>query len=386
MSIFHRNKNPTDTPLAIWLRSEDCSNFGYHALLDEPNVATCIDWMAGLIASAPVRIMRNTEDGDIRIHDGLSRRLDIDPMPGRGGRFLLMAWIVRTLLGRGNGNAFVYPEYLGGEISEFIPMPGASITEDSDGWYWVTWQGAIYDPTEVLHFRLRPDYSQPWKGCGIRVQAENLAQSLTNSARLKANLSSPDYKPPLAIFVNADNDLSSDTKREAFRKKYLDDARDGKPWILPADFVKMEQVKPLTLTDLAIRDNVELDKRAACSLLGVPGYVLGVSTFSEREYNNIIRTRVLPIVQSIEQEFTAKLLRYRPSDFMRIDRRQLYDYDIKTIAEIDCMLADRGYLNGDEVRVDLHRDPAGLKERVRLENYIPSDMAGQQKKLTQEEP
>ena len=94
---------------------------------------------------------------------------------------------------------------------------------------------------------------------------------------------------------------------------------------------------------------------------------------------------MIPIVQTIEQEFTSKLLRYRQLDFLRIDRRHLYDYDIKTIAEIDCMLADRGYLNGDEVRGDLHRDPAGLKERVRLENYIPADMAGNQKKLNQED-
>lgn len=386
MAIFHRNKNPTEkSAMAMFLTGTDGVEFGYHPLLEEQNVITCIDWMAGLIASAPIRLMRNTPDGDIRVHDDLSRRLDIDPMPGVGTRFLLMAWIVRTLLGKGNGNAFVLPEIIGGKITGFIPMPDAFATPELDGWYLVHWKGAIFEPNEVLHFRLWPDATTPWKGTGIKIQAENLAQSLTKSAQLKANLSSPDYKPPLAIFVSSDSDLSSERERDNFRQKYLDDAKDGKPWILPADFVKMEQVKPLTLSDLAIKDNVELDKKTVCSLIGVPGYVLGVSAFNEREYNNIIRTRVIPIVQTIEQEFTAKILRYRTSDFLRIDRRHLYDYDIKTIAEIDCMLADRGYLNGDEVRVDLHRDPAGLKDRVRLENYIPADMAGAQKKLNQEE-
>ena len=382
MNIFHRNKNPTQTPAAIWLQGSDGVNFGYHALLDEQDVMTCIDWMAGLIASAPIRLMRNTADGDVRVHDELSRRLDIDPMPGTGNRFLLLSWIVRTLLGRGNGNAFVLPETAGNTVTGFLPMPGATVIPESDGWYLVQWEGAIFEPNEVLHFRLWPDPNRPWLGSGIRVQAENLAKSLMASAQLKANLSSPDYKPPMAVFVNSDSDLSDESKRDAFRRKYLEDSRDGKPWILPADLVKMEQVKPLTLTDLAIRDNVELDKGAVCSLIGVPGYVLGVGKFSEREYNNIIRTRVIPIVQTIEQECTSKLLRYRPTDFWRVDRRHLYDYDIKTTAEIDCMLADLGYLNGDEVRVDLHRDPAGLKERVRLENYIPADMAGNQKKLT----
>ena len=386
MSIFHRNKNPTtQTPIALWMQGSDGVEFGYHALLEEQNVVTCIDWMAGLIASAPIRLMRNTPDGDVRVHDSLSRQLDIDPMPGMGNRFLLMAWIVRTLLGKGNGNAFVLPETIGGHLTGFTPMPDASIMPESDGWYLVYWQGEVYEPNEVLHFRLWPDVAKPWKGIGVKVQAQNLAQSLMKTAQLKANLSSPDYKPPMAIFVNTDSDLSDDKKRESFRQRYLEDAKDGKPWILPADLVKMEQVKPLTLADLAIKDNVELDKTAVCSLIGVPGYVLGVGTFNEREYNNIIRTRVIPIVQTLEQEFTSKLLRYRPSDFLRIDRRHLYDYDIEKIAKIDCMLADRGYLNGDEVRVDLHRDPAGLKERVRLENYIPADMAGDQKKLNQED-
>ena len=52
MSIFHRNKNPTtQTPIALWMQGSDCVEFGYHALLEEQNVVTCIDWMAGLIAS-----------------------------------------------------------------------------------------------------------------------------------------------------------------------------------------------------------------------------------------------------------------------------------------------------------------------------------------------
>ena len=44
-------------------------------------------------------------------------------------------------------------------------------------------------------------------------------------------------------------------------------------------------------------------------------------------------------------------------------------------------MADRGYLNGDEVREDAFLEPAGLTEFKVLENYIPIDMIGQQKKL-----
>ena len=53
--------------------------------------------------------------------------------------------------------------------------------------------------------------------------------------------------------------------------------------------------------------------------------------------------------------------------------------------QMDLSMADRGYMNGDEVREDAYRDPAGLTDFVRLENYIPVDMAGAQKKLVQNE-
>lgn len=56
-----------------------------------------------------------------------------------------------------------------------------------------------------------------------------------------------------------------------------------------------------------------------------------------------------------------------------------------TLIDIDNSMADRGYLNGDEVREDADRDPVGLTEYKVLENYIPYDMSGNQLKLAPKE-
>ena len=48
-------------------------------------------------------------------------------------------------------------------------------------------------------------------------------------------------------------------------------------------------------------------------------------------------------------------------------------------------MSDRGYLCGDEVREDMDRDPAGLTTYEKLENYIPVDRLGDQKKLKDKE-
>ena len=49
------------------------------------------------------------------------------------------------------------------------------------------------------------------------------------------------------------------------------------------------------------------------------------------------------------------------------------------------MLSDRGFMNGDEVREDAMRDPAGLTQFKVLENYIPWEASGSQSKLTDKE-
>jgi hypothetical protein len=41
-------------------------------------------------------------------------------------------------------------------------------------------------------------------------------------------------------------------------------------------------------------------------------------------------------------------------------------------------------VNGDEWRDRMHMSPAGLKEYKILENYLPYDMSGNQKKLIQD--
>lgn len=388
LPLLKRRSKQQQSLWAYYLSSNGEVPQGYSRLVDAPEVSACINRIAAIISNATIYLMENTKKGDTRVTDGLSRFVDINPWPGVATRNLWMNWIVSTMLGDGDGNAFVLPQVEEGEFSCLEPMPGASSSPvGDDRMYRVSWHGENYDPTEVLHFRLFADPQYPWKGRGYRVQAKRLAEALETSSAVKESLSSPRYKPPLAIFVNTENDLSDETKRETFRKKYLEDTGDGKPWILPADLVKIEQIKPLSLTDLAIKDTVELDKKTVASIFGVPPFLLGIGTYNEKEFNSFIRTVVVPICNGIEQELTLKLLE-SPKRYFKFNRRRLYDYDLKTLIDIDNSMADRGYLNGDEVREDADRSPAGLTQYKVLENYIPYDMSGKQNKLTdkKEEP
>lgn len=354
---------------------------GYIRLTDTPEVSACIDRIAGIISSATIYLEQNTKNGDKRLKNRLSRFVDIDPWPGHGTRQTWMSWIVRTMLGDGDGNALVFPKYERGEFTALVPMVNTSLIPAPNGDdYFVQWRGATLSPENVLHFRLFADEMQPWKGRGYRVQAQAVAESLQQTNKLKYNLSSPKYKPPLLISVNSDSPLSDPDKRDEFRQKYFEGSDEGKPWILPADLMTVSQIKPLTLNDLAVRDTMELDKKTVASIFGVPPFLLGIGKFDQDEYNNFIRTVVLPICEGIEQELTLKLL-ISDELYFQFNRRRLYAYDMKNLVDMDLAMSDRGFMTGDEVREDACRDPAGLNEFRVLENYIPWEMSGKQKKL-----
>lgn len=386
MPLFKKKQQRSaNSPLGVWFIGGGSElPAGYHRLLDSPEIAACINRIAAIISSATIYLMENTNKGDVRVHDDLARFVDIEPWPNMATRQSWVNWIVTTMLGEGDGEAFVLPRTTGGKFTALEPMPGAVSIDNPAGGYFVQWRGYTYAPDEVLHFRLYADPDRPWKGRGVRVQANRLAASLSTTSQLKDMLNSPDYKPPLIVAVNSDNAFSDEAERENFRESYLSDSKDGKPWILPADLVKIEQLKPMSLTDLAIKDTVEIDKKTATAIFGVPGFTLGIGNFSEAEHNHCVRTVYIPICQGIEQEMTLKLLA-SPKRYFKISRRRLYAYDLKDLINMDLAMSDRGYLNGDEVRADMDLDPVGLTERTRLENYIPTDMAGNQKKLIQED-
>lgn len=386
MPLFKKKQQRSaNSPLGVWFIGGGSElPAGYHRLLDSPEISACINRIAAIISGATIYLMENTDEGDVRVHDELARFVDINPWPNMATRQSWMNWIVTTLLGEGDGEAFVLPRTSGGKFTALEPMPGAVSIDNPAGGYFVQWRGYTYAPDEVLHFRLYADPDRPWKGRGVRVQANRLAASLNTTSQLKDMLNSPDYKPPLIVAVNSDNAFSDEAERENFRESYLSESKDGKPWILPADLVKIEQIKPMSLTDLAVKDTVELDKKTATAIFGVPGFTLGIGSFSEAEHNHAVRTVYVPICQGIEQELTLKLLA-SPRRYFKISRRRLYAYDLKNLIDMDLAMADRGYLNGDEVRADMDLDPVGLTERVRLENYILNEDTGKQKKLIQED-
>lgn len=362
---------------------ESLECMGYTSLAQNPEICTAVDTIARLIASMTIHLMENTDDGDVRVKNELSRKVDINPNNNMT-RSAFIHWIVKTLMLDGNGNAVVWPETRRGILRDLKPVPSAFVSFVPNGiWdYRVVIAGQEHDPDDVLHFILNPGSYYPWKGDGYRVVLADVANNLKQAASTEKGFMSSKWKPSIIVKVDSLTDeFSSKEGRKKLLSDYIESNEAGEPWMVPADQFEIEQVRPLTLSDLALADFVQLDKRTVASILGVPPFVLGIGDFHREAWNNFVNSTIMPIAKNIEQEMTKKLL-YNPAWFFRFNSRSLYNYDLKDMASVADEQFVRGIMTGNEVRDWIGLSPlSGLNELVILENYIPRGMIGEQNKL-----
>lgn len=358
---------------------------GYTSLDKNPEVLTACRKIADLVSNMTIYLMSNTNKGDKRIKNELSRRVDINP-----NRYMTrktwMESIVMNLLLHGNGNSVVLPTTVDGMLDDMFPISPSTVSFSPDGYgYRIYIDGVEYDPENVLHFTLNPDPNRPWKGNGITTTIRDVAGNLKQAAATEKAFMESKWKPSVIVKVDALIEEFSDKKgRKKLLDEYFDSSEIGSPWLIPAEQFEVEQIRPLSLSDLAIRDTVELNRLTVASIIGVPPFILGVGEYAAAAWDNFISSTIRSIAMIIEQEMTRKLL-LSPDWYWKLNVSSLYSYDLQKTADVYSNLYVRGIVTGNEVRDKMAMSPMdGLDNLVILENYIPFDKVGEQLKLKQE--
>lgn len=354
----------------------------YVKLSRNPEIMAGVNKIADLISSMTIHLMRNSQNGDVRIKNELSKKIDIYPNDYMT-RKTFIACIVKGLLLEGDGNFVVIPETSQGLLSNLIPIPPGHASFVPDGYgYKILIDGTPADPQSVLHFVINPDSGYPWKGTGYQVSLKEVADNLKQAAKTKKGFMESKWKPSMIVKVDGlTEEFASKEGRDKLMKTFIESSEAGQPWMIPADQFDIKEVRPLSLNDIAIADSVKMDKRTVAAVLDVPPFVVGEGEYKEAEWNNFVNTRLRPLCNAIEQELTRKLL-ISPDWYFRFNIRSLYSYDIEKLSKVGDDNYTRGIMTGNEVRDWLGLSPRdGLDELIILENYIPQGMIGDQKKL-----
>ena len=373
---------------AVWITdaagwNELCST-QYRPLDQCPEIVTACAKIADLIATMTIYLMSNTDAGDVRIVNELSRKVDIEPTSYMT-RHTWMTGIVMNMLLYGRGNAVVVPHTQDGLLGDLEPITADRVGFIPDGRsYKITIDGIARNPADLLHFVFRPDKYQLWRGRGVSIELRDVARNLGQASDTVDGFLESKWKPSVIVKVDALTDeFASPTGRQKLLDTYISTAKAGEPWMIPAEQFSVEQIRPLSLADLAISDVVTLDKKTVAAIIGVPAFLLGVGEFNADEWNNFVNSTIHGIAQSIEQELTKKLL-ISPKWYWKFNIRSLYSYNLKELADVYKELRAIGVVDGNEVRDAIGMEPRdGLDELVMLENYIPTSKLGDQLKLVQ---
>lgn len=373
--------------LTAWLNA-DVVKRNYIPLVESPEVKAGVEKIAEIVSLMTIHLMENSESGDKRIINELSKKIDIYPNK-YVNRQMFISWIVQEMLLY--GNAIVLPKILtrGGKtyIDDLIQIPyrKRTINDSEDGYgYYVDINGNEFDEEEILNFRLNPDMDRPWIGASQEVILRDFIDNLG-----QANLTTKDFMenkmlPNVIVKVSGlTGDMDNEEGRNEIENRFLSRAKSGQPWIIPSELMQIEQIKPTTLQDIAIDKTIKINKESVASILGIPAFLLGVGAFNKEEYNNFVKTKVSIIAKSIEQELTRKLI-IKDDWYFKFNISSLLSYDLIELAKIYSDLYTKGLVTGNEVRDKLGISTLDeLNELVILENYIPIDKIGDQEKLVE---
>jgi HK97 family phage portal protein len=353
---------------------------GFIPVSKNEEVKKCIHKIADLVSSMTIMLMENGEDGDKRLKNELSKKIDVYPNNYMVRKNFIYKIVVDMI---SNGNSVVYPVLKEGILDNLIIWNIENVSySGNEEEYEIEYKLQRFDPNELLHFVLIPDDLFPFKGAGFVPIVKDAIANIVQANTTKTGFLQSKWRPSLIIKVESDAEgMQVKEERQKILNSYVGDTESGEPWIIPASEIDVKEVRPLSLQDLAIQEGLQLDKKAVAAAFGVPAYMLGVGDFKKEEYNNFVSSVIMPIAKVIEQELSKKIV-YSPKWYFRFNSQSLMQYDLGELTTHVKEMVAGGLMNRNEGRNKFDMSPVeGLNEFIVLENYIPVDKVGEQKKL-----
>ena len=357
--IFRRDIEGTDIEVAFGLKQ--ISNITREQALEIPAVSAAVNFIAGTIASLPIRLYNSNDEVQTAAEITDDNRLYL--LNEESGDTLnpteIKRAVIRDMLLDGTG--YMHIERSGNEVSalRYVRDSAVSVEKNSDAIYKtlrMLVDGRVYNPWDfVILSRNSVD-----GGKGVSILAEN-PTLLTSSYMLlqleKAMSRRGGNKKGFLRTEQRVDDNSLQKIREAWKKLY---SNNGDGMMILQNGLDFKESSS-TAVEMQLNQNKVTNTEQIAMLFGLSPDVLS-GRADDRTYINSIRTAVLPVVSAFEMALNRALLleEEKHSKYFVIDTSELLKADILTRYQAYQIGLAANFLQPDEIRFKENLAPLGL--------------------------
>lgn len=357
--IFRRDIEGTDIEVAFGLKQ--ISNITREQALEIPAVSAAVNFIAGTIASLPIRLYNSNDKVQKAAEITDDNRLYL--LNEESGDTLnpteIKRAVIRDMLLDGTG--YMHIERSGNEVSalRYVRDSAVSVEKNSDAIYKtlrMLVDGRVYNPWDfVILSRNSVD-----GGKGVSILAEN-PTLLTSSYMLlqleKAMSRRGGNKKGFLRTEQRVDDNSLQKIREAWKKLY---SNNGDGMMILQNGLDFKESSS-TAVEMQLNQNKVTNTEQIAMLFGLSPDVLS-GRADDRTYINSIRTAVLPVVSAFEMALNRALLleEEKHSKYFVIDTSELLKADILTRYQAYQIGLAANFLQPDEIRFKENLAPLGL--------------------------
>lgn len=357
--IFRRDTEGTDIEVAFGLKQ--ISNITREQALEIPAVSAAVNFIAGTIASLPIRLYNSNDEVQTAAEITEDNRLYL--LNEESGDTLnpteIKRAVIRDMLLDGTG--YMHIERSGNEVSalRYVRDSAVSVEKNSDAIYKtlrMLVDGRVYNPWDfVILSRNSVD-----GGKGVSILAEN-PTLLTSSYMLlqleKAMSRRGGNKKGFLRTEHRVDEPAMQAIREAWRKLY---SNNGDGMMILQNGLDFKESSS-TAVEMQLNQNKVTNAEQIAMLFGLSPDVLS-GRADDRTYINSIRTAVLPVVSAFEMALNRALLleKEKHSKYFVIDTSELLKADILTRYQAYQIGLAANFLQPDEIRFKENLAPLGL--------------------------
>lgn len=357
--IFRRDTEGTDIEVAFGLKQ--ISNITREQALEIPAVSAAVNFIAGTIASLPIRLYNSNDEVQTAAEITEDNRLYL--LNEESGDTLnpteIKRAVIRDMLLDGTG--YMHIERSGNEVLalRYVRDSAVSVEKNSDAIYKtlrMLVDGRVYNPWDfVILSRNSVD-----GGKGVSILAEN-PTLLTSSYMLlqleKAMSRRGGNKKGFLRTEHRVDDLAMRDIREAWQKLY---SNNGDSMMILQNGLDFKESSS-TAVEMQLNQNKVTNAEQIAMLFGLSPDVLS-GRADDRTYINSIRTAVLPVVSAFEMALNRALLleEEKHSKYFVIDTSELLKADILTRYQAYQIGLAANFLQPDEIRFKENLAPLGL--------------------------